>query len=411
MAALREFQRTIKLHRAQYDFRHSDSLYRGFVGGRGAGKSFVGAYDLLRRAKPGRIYGIGSPTGILLNDTTYPTFKAIAQDLGLWRSVKLTPYPNVTLAKDITVRFRTAEDPERMRGPNLSGYWLDEASLMKEEAFTVVIACLREAGEQGWLSATFTPQGFGHWTYDQFGKSKANTSIFHARTRDNPFLPRDFHDTLAAQYSGLRAEQELDGRFVNIAGAEWPGEYFPDSIWTDYWPKSFMAAAMALDPSKGKDARTGDYSAFVFAGVDTDWMIWIDANLAIRPTPQIVEDGFQLFSEWRPQAFVVEINAYQELLGSEFLRVAAQKRVELPVYGINNSVKKEVRIRSVGPYLAKSRFRFRNNAGTRLLVQQLRDFPEGEHDDGPDALEMSIRMLDHMLGHAPSNGAPMILRA
>jgi hypothetical protein len=30
--------------------------------------------------------------------------------------------------------------------------------------------------------------------------------------------------------------------------------------------------------------------------------------------------------------------------------------------------------------------------GGRLLVEQLRDFPCGDHDDGPDALEMAVRL-------------------
>jgi phage terminase large subunit-like protein len=36
--------------------------------------------------------------------------------------------------------------------------------------------------------------------------------------------------------------------------------------------------------------------------------------------------------------------------------------------------------------------RVRNNPGGRLLVDQLMDFPNADHDDGPDALEMAIRL-------------------
>ena len=117
--------RRVKLHRAQAEFRRSRSLYRAFVGGRGAGKSWCGAYDLLRRARPGRTYLVGSPTGVLMGDTTFPTFKALAQDFGVWGSVRLSPYPTATILLDggeAEVRFRTAEDPERMRGPNPVSY-------------------------------------------------------------------------------------------------------------------------------------------------------------------------------------------------------------------------------------------------------------------------------------------------
>lgn len=209
---------TIRLHRKQQEFRRSKAIYRGFVGGRGSGKSWAGAYDMLRRARRGRTYLIGSPTGVLMQDTTYPTFKKLATELGIWGSARMSPYPTVELTTGASIRFRTAEDPERMRGPNLSGVWLDEASLMHPDAYSVCIAALREAGEQGWLSATFTPKGMAHWTYDVFGTERPDTEIFHASTRDNPFNPAGFQDTLARQYGGLDSSlsrQELEGMFLD----------------------------------------------------------------------------------------------------------------------------------------------------------------------------------------------------
>ena len=43
--------------------------------------------------------------------------------------------------------------------------------------------------------------------------------------------------------------------------------------------------------------------------------------------------------------------------------------------------------------LSERRIRFkRNSPGTRLLVEQLKQFPTADHDDGPDALEMARRL-------------------
>ena len=42
---------------------------------------------------------------------------------------------------------------------------------------------------------------------------------------------------------------------------------------------------LALDPSKGRDAQHGDYSAFVWIGIDKDDVIYVEADLARRPTP------------------------------------------------------------------------------------------------------------------------------
>jgi predicted phage terminase large subunit-like protein len=384
-------QKTVRLHQAQQAFRRSDALYRGFVGGIGSGKSWAGAYDLLRRAKPGRLYLCSAPTYPMLKDASLRTFLSLAREFNFLADTNRSEMI-VTLGNRAEVLFRSADDPERLRGPNLSGMWLDEASLIVREGFDIAIGRLREQGEQGWLSATFTPKGRSHWTYEVFGRRAPDTELFHARTRDNPFLPPRFEQTLRQQYTGLLADQELEGLFVEIAGAEWPAAYFPDSIWFEDWPV-LASRVIALDPSKGRDARYGDYSAYVLLGRDPAGGLWCEADLARRPTSRIVADGLELARWFVPDAFVVETNQFQELLADDIADQSAAAGVMLPVVPVDNRVNKQVRIRRLGPYLARGNIRFRRTPGTELLVQQLREFPEAEHNDGPDSLEMAIRVM------------------
>lgn len=402
----------IRLHRAQHDFRCSTAMYRGFVGGIGSGKSWVGAYDLAVRARPGRLYMATAPTYPMMRDATLRYFLGIARDhLGLVSEFKRSEMA-VVFSNDAEVLFRSADDPDRLRGPNLSGCWIDEASLCKREVYDVLIGRLRECGESGWLSATFTPKGRSHWTCEVFGKGAANTALVHAPTRHNPFLPEGFEAQLREQYAGLLADQELEGLFVDVAGAEWPGTYFPAWSWFDDWPKTgVVTRVLALDPSKGKSDRTGDYSAYVRADLTTDGHVWIDADLRRRPSTQIVRDGLDHYWAFDPSAIVVETNQFQELLIHDFARVAREHNVRLPLYGIVNSEPKVVRIRRIGPYLARGELRFRaQSPGAEMLVDQLRAFPEGEHDDGPDALEMALRMLAHLVGRRSAVSQPEILR-
>jgi predicted phage terminase large subunit-like protein len=96
---------------------------------------------------------------------------------------------------------------------------------------------------------------------------------------------------------------------------------------------------------------------------------------------------------FQPEGFAIEINQFQELLCADFQRAGQQERVHLPLYGLNNQTNKQLRIRRLGPYLAQQKLRFKSRSpGTALLVQQLKDFPVGDHDDGPDALEMALRL-------------------
>lgn len=395
-------RKTVQLHRAQAEFRQSPALYRGFVGGRGAGKSFIGAYDLIRRARRGRTCLVASPTGVLLGDTTFPTFKKIAQDLGVWGNVRLTPYPTATLSTGATIRFRTAEDPDKMRGPNLSHVWLDEASLMPEDAYKIAIASLREAGEQGGLSATFTPKGKYHWTYETFAKNRPNTALVRAHTRQNPFNPAGFADTLATQYTPQWARQELGGEFIEIEGAEFPGDWFPDSIWFDRWPANIPLLVFSLDPSKGKNAKHGDYSALVALGRTADDMLWVEADLARRPTTKICADA-EIFlarvgmeTAHPPDGFGCESDQFQELLADQLAKQLLNRYGKIVYKMTTGNVAKEMRIRKLTPWLNERKIRFRNTLGTRLLVQQLQEFPIGEHDDGPDALEYALRLALHL---------------
>lgn len=247
----------MRLHRMQQKFRQSDAIYRGFVGGRGAGKTYIGAYDMIRRARNGRTYLVASPTSVLMQDTTFPTFKQIAKEMGRLGAVKLTPYPNVELTTGATVRFRTAEDPEKMRGPNLSGVWLDEASLMPMDAFLIPIAALREGGEQGWLTATFTPKGVAHWTYQRFGTAQPNTALFKSTTAENPFNPATFAAMLEQAYGpgSAFARQELSGEFVDDDDA-WqviPSAWVraAQARWTPTPPEGQALSAIGVDVAHG----------------------------------------------------------------------------------------------------------------------------------------------------------------
>jgi hypothetical protein len=63
------------------------------------------------------------------------------------------------------------------------------------------------------------------------------------------------------------------------------------------------------------------------------------------------------------------------------------------LFTLNNQVNTLVRIRRLTGPLAQNWVRFKaGSSGAKLLVELLRDFPHGEHDDGPDALEMALRL-------------------
>jgi predicted phage terminase large subunit-like protein len=207
-------------------------------------------------------------------------------------------------------------------------------------------------------------------------------------------------------------EREKQGSPANPDLYEWPDSYFESGIWFDAWPSELRVRTIALDPSKGRDDRLGDYSAFALLGVDPAGLLYVEADLARRPTTQMVADGTEWVRTFRPDAFGIEANQYQELLGDQF--AAEFRRQDLfsaAPWSIENRVNKQVRIRRLGPYLAQRRLRFKSHSpATALLVEQLREFPVGAHDDGPDALEMAIRLAGELCGPGSDDGLGSQLR-
>jgi hypothetical protein len=60
---------------------------------------------------------------------------------------------------------------------------------------------------------------------------------------------------------------------------------------------------------------------------------------------------------------------------------------------MNQTVNKTLRIERLGKWLEGRHLRFRRSASNELLVSQLKEFPYGKFDDGPDALEAAMGLL------------------
>src|SRR5262249_13628651 len=159
------------------------------------------------------------------------------------------------------------------------------------------------------------------------------------------------------------------GQFIQLEGCEWPAEYFPDRLFFDCWPESPACRVAALDPSKGKDSKSGDYSAFALLAVDAEGTLWVEADLCRGlPAEALADQAVDHSRRFRPDAFVVETNQFQQLLCLLISQAAQRQHILVPTVEVSNMVNKQVRIRRLGPYLAGGRVRFKNTPGTRLLV-------------------------------------------
>ena len=98
----------------------------------------------------------------------------------------------------------------------------------------------------------------------------------------------DLYTLMRMRVEGGRTafEREKQGSPLSPDACEWPADYFDEHVWFDRWPSDLRLKVMVLDPSKGRDSRRGDYSAFVLLGVDRDGVLYVDADLAHARRPR-----------------------------------------------------------------------------------------------------------------------------
>ena len=171
------------------------------------------------------------------------------------------------------------------------------------------------------------------------------------------------------------------------------GQYLGDKITAARWPDAFEFGVVAVDPSLGADDRKGDYSAIVFVG-RASGRLWVDADIRRRSETEIAADAVGMYAKQKANLMILEGNGFQRVLGESFQSAAMSHGIMLPLQTIVNTGNKILRLSSLGPLLAADMFRFSDTPGSRLLLDQLGEFPRGDHDDGPDALEMAVRTLN-----------------
>jgi len=101
---------------------------------------------------------------------------------------------------------------------------------------------------------------------------------------------------------------------------------------------------------------------------------------------------------YNPTAVGIEANGFQDLFQPLINQYAvANRAAPLPVVPMLNSESKHIRIQRLDPYLAQGAIRAREGVDSDLLIEQLMFFPSKDyHDDGPDALEMAIRLINEL---------------
>ena len=227
---------------------------------------------------------------------------------------------------DMVVTFRngsevygfSAENPERARGFNLAGAWLDEVgSYRNTELWDEVLQPALRKGDPR-VIVTTTPSAsplLRRWV-DKFLAEKAHgysdIHVTHSYTWENTALPAKQVENLRKEYEGTRAgRQELEGEMLeDFEGALWKREFIENARIS---PKDFdidkmIRIVVAVDPSMTSGEKADD-SGIVVAGMDNNKEGYLIADLSCHGTPErVMRVAVDAYYKYQADCVVMEAN-------------------------------------------------------------------------------------------------------
>jgi len=112
----------------------------------------------------------------------------------------------------------------------------------------------------------------------------------------------------------------------------------------------------------------------------------VEADICRRVPDLIISRAIDLQEEYGCVAWAVETVQFQAFLFSELIKRSALRGIAFPAVPVIPSTDKGLRIISLQPHVANGLIRLHRSQS--VLIEQLKFWPEADHDDGPDALEM-----------------------
>lgn len=261
----------IELSPAQlFSLRKATSRLNVWCGAVRSGKSYVSLWafvDMCHKAPPGNLVIVGRT-----NDTIK---RNIIDEVLNFPGIKAYYYPG---KRELHIEGRIVycigandeRSESKIRGPTFSGAYVDEATLIPEPFFKMLLSRLSRAGS--YLIATTNPDSPFHWLKRDFldRADELDIRIFNFKMSDNPSLTSEYIDALKKEYRGLWYRRFIDGEWCLAEGSVY--DFFDETIHTFDIPPSYAKYYIV-----GVDYGTTNPCAFVLVGFNDEapTKIWV----------------------------------------------------------------------------------------------------------------------------------------
>jgi phage terminase large subunit-like protein len=257
-------------------------------------------------------------------------------------STRRVVYPNGGIA-----RLFSAEEPDRLRGPNLDGFWVDELTSMDNAGavWDMLMMCVRIPGPQGHPPCgvvSTTPKM--HTTLRQI-ITAPTTVVTRAKTSDNAAnLDASTLAYLNEKYGGTRlGRQELDAELLaDLEGALWNRDLIDACrIKRGDLPDRLLRVVVAVDPPGGSSKSNAE-CGIVVAGIGADRHCYVLADLSGRYSPETwARVAVGAYGSYKADRIVAEQNFGGAMVESTIRSVDARVAVRMVVASRGKQIRAE----------------------------------------------------------------------
>lgn len=205
----------------------ADTRYLALVGGYGCGKTFSFCVKtvLIASLNVGHRGVIMEPTNSMVKRTLLPEMDRTLEMMGVPYTYKASDVTYILHFEDgdTEVMCLSGENYKRLAGLNLAFFGVDECDTINKEIarsmWNMAMSRLRRGSVyQGYT--TSTPEGF-NFLYEFFEaepreKDKQDRKLIKGKTRDNPYVPDEYIDSLMENYPPNLIKSYLEGEFTNL---------------------------------------------------------------------------------------------------------------------------------------------------------------------------------------------------
>lgn len=325
--------------------------FRHLVAGRRGGKTLSAAWDLLfyithpevfhmdahgvKDSRPLRAWVLTKdyPTGM----AALLTFRKVLEMAGMQHGREYKENRGnrwFEFENGAFVEFKTADDPETLRGAGLDILWIDEAAFIRDNrAWEVARPALSD--NLGLVLTTTTPDG-KNWFYEEFWSESSKADENHSRVEywsiDNPYFPSEEWKYLKAHYHPIKFKQEFMAAFDSASGRELQGDWLkyytldevlkdPKKAWTP--ANTNLQVYIGVDPAISESDKADRFVLTVIGVTKDRRQAYLLEQFAGRiPFPEQVDKINEYFHKWSPHYIGIEKTAYQAALVQQVSRLA-----------------------------------------------------------------------------------------